>query len=372
MGEILDSYYVSDYSVTQYTDRTTEYLDELENMVDIWEIGNEINGDWLGTTSDVVQKMEGAYNLVKARNKPTALTLYYNKSCFYDHPENEMFTWVNANISNTLKQGLDYVLVSYYEDDCENVILTEAEWQDVFDSLHVIFPNAKLGMGECGTTDPNKKAAYMDRYYHMNITTPNYIGGYFWWYYLNDCVPKSKALWTTINDISCEYMPLAVTYLSPFHGLIRHDKIELFWETGTEINADAFIIERLSSNNHWEKIASVQAGQSNYHVTDTHPNNGMNFYRLQQIDFDGKSNYSEVISLYFNTEWIRIYPNPASTWIHIQDAHQRVRHIQIKNMLNQIILNERSSSKELNISNLPKGLYTLTIDNFFHQKLVIE
>jgi len=41
-------------------------------------------------------------------------------------------------------------------------------------------------------------------------------------------------------------------------------------------------------------------------------------------------------------------------------------------MLNQIILNKKSSSKELNISNLPKGLYTLTIDNFFHQKLVIE
>lgn len=112
MGELLDSYYIPDYSVKQYTDRTKEYLDEFENIVDIWEIGNEINGDWLGNTHEVVQKLEGAYTLVAARGKKTALTLYYNKSCFYNKPEYEMFTWANNNISEELRLGLDYVLVS--------------------------------------------------------------------------------------------------------------------------------------------------------------------------------------------------------------------------------------------------------------------
>lgn len=210
MGEILDSYYVPDYSVTQYLNRTTEYLDIFEDIVGIWEVGNEVNGDWLGSTSDVIQKIEGAYGLVKARGKKTELTLYYNRDCFYSKPEHEMFTWVHNNISDSVKQGLDYVLISYYEDDCEDVILTEAEWQEVFDSLHIIFPNSKLGMGECGTTISSKKAEYMNRYYNMHITTPNYIGGYFWWYYKSypdvDCVPKTKALWDTLNNISCDWV----------------------------------------------------------------------------------------------------------------------------------------------------------------------
>jgi hypothetical protein len=45
-------------------------------------VGNDINGEWLGTTPDVVAKMKGAYDLVKARGNRTALTLYYNHNCF--------------------------------------------------------------------------------------------------------------------------------------------------------------------------------------------------------------------------------------------------------------------------------------------------
>jgi hypothetical protein len=97
-----------------------------------------------------------------------------------------------------MKNGLDYVLVSYYEDDCNNY---QPNWQQVFDSLHVIFPNAKLGIGECGTTNANRKAEYITRYYTMNITTPNYIGGYFWWYYRQDCVPwNTKPLWQVLDN----------------------------------------------------------------------------------------------------------------------------------------------------------------------------
>lgn len=201
MGEILDSFYVKDYTVQQYIDRTEEYLDEFEGSVDIWEIGNEVNGDWLGTTADVVAKIEGAYAAVKARGLTTALNLYYNKSCFYDKPEHEMFTWVNANVSEEMKSGLDYVFFSYYEDDCENVVHTQAEWQQVFDALHTIFPNSKLGFGEVGTTINENKAEYMHRYYELDIQGDYFVGGYFWWYYKQDCVPKTTDLWSTLNTI---------------------------------------------------------------------------------------------------------------------------------------------------------------------------
>ena len=116
-----------------------------------------------------------------------------------------MFTWVYENLSDSMKQGLDYVLVSYYEDDCENDVLSNSEWQAVFDSLHQIFPNSRLGMGECGTLFESRKAEYMRRYYSMEITTPGYIRGYFWWYYQHDCVPKTKALWDTLDTIINEW-----------------------------------------------------------------------------------------------------------------------------------------------------------------------
>jgi hypothetical protein len=201
MGEIVDSFTMSSYSVQKYIDRTEAYLDEFEHDIDIWEIGNEVNGNWLGATADVVVKIEGAYSAVKARGLTTALNLYYNKSCLYNKQEYEMFTWVDANISEEMKNGLDYVFFSYYEDNCENVVHTQTEWQEVFDALHAIFPNAKLGFGEVGTEDPAKKAEYMHRYYELDIKGDYFVGGYFWWYYKQDCVPKTTELWNTLNDI---------------------------------------------------------------------------------------------------------------------------------------------------------------------------
>ncbi|MCI5145976.1 MAG: hypothetical protein D3923_10710, partial [Candidatus Electrothrix sp. AR3] len=200
MGEILDSAYVKDYSVDEYIERTNEYLNRFEGIVDIWEIGNEVNGDWLGLTTDVVKKIEGAYKEVKNRGLVAALNLYYNKPCVDTDSEYEMFNWVNANISDDMKDELDYVFFSYYEDDCNGVVHTQEEWQAVFDALHLIFPNSKLGFGEVGTKQCSKKAQYMNRYYHqLDIQGDYFVGGYFWWYYKQDCVPKTKKLWRTLE-----------------------------------------------------------------------------------------------------------------------------------------------------------------------------
>lgn len=197
MGELLDSYYVKDYSVAQYKARTDEYMNTLGGKVDIWEIGNEVNGEWLGHKDSVKAKINYAYNKANSLQYRTALTLYYNKDC-WENPQNEMFRWVNANISPEMKQGLTYVFVSYYEDDCNNL---QPDWQRVFDSLHVFFPNSKLGIGECGTNNAVLKETYLKRYYSMRITTPGYVGGHFWWYYRQDCVPwTTKPLWQVLES----------------------------------------------------------------------------------------------------------------------------------------------------------------------------
>ncbi|MGB5685618.1 MAG: hypothetical protein WBM35_07395 [Candidatus Electrothrix sp.] len=216
MGEILDSFFVKNYSVEEYIERTNEYLNRFDNLVDIWEIGNEVNGDWLGEPADVIAKIEGAYDAVKdKKERLAALNLYYNKGC-YKNENNEMFTWVQqANLSEEMRNGLDYVFFSYYEDDCGDKIYTQEEWQVVFDALHVIFPKAKLGFGEVGTKDADKKAEYMQRYYSLDIKGDYYVGGYFWWYYKQDAIPKTTELWSVLNTILLERESKSRGWLMP-------------------------------------------------------------------------------------------------------------------------------------------------------------
>lgn len=206
MGELLDSFYVAQYSLAEYDARAEEYLDAMADVVDIWEIGNEINGEWVCAenadactpeqTAAVVAKIQAAYDRVKARGEPAALTLYYNQDC-WSAPDNEMFAWAAANVPAAMKQGLDYVLVSYYEDDCNGL---QPDWPAVFAELRALFPGARLGVGECGTTDPDRKAEFVTRYYGMTIDDPGFVGGWFWWYFRQDMVPKTSPLWQVLDD----------------------------------------------------------------------------------------------------------------------------------------------------------------------------
>jgi hypothetical protein len=89
------------------------------------------------------------------------------------------------------------VLISYYEDDCEGL---QPDWSTVFPRLAALFPNSKVGFGEAGTKQADRKAEYMQRYYGTRVAHPAFIGGVFWWYFREDCVPATQPLWKVLND----------------------------------------------------------------------------------------------------------------------------------------------------------------------------
>jgi hypothetical protein len=196
MGELADSYYMKNYSVTEYRNMTRDYLDTLGSVVDIWEFGNEVNGEWLGKTEDVVTKITNAFDEIEKRRLVSALTLYYNEDC-WEKKDAEMFSWVKRNISSHIRKNVDYVLISYYEDDCNG---HQPDWKKVFAQLAALFPGSKMGFGEVGSKFDDKKQDYIKKYYSMQINQPRFIGGYFWWYFSQDMVPDSKPLWQTLNS----------------------------------------------------------------------------------------------------------------------------------------------------------------------------
>lgn len=74
--------------------------------------------------------------------------------------------------------------------------------------------------------------------------------------------------------------------------------VSLKWITASESNNSHFIIERSRNTNTIEEIARVEgAGYSNiirnYQTLDEKPLDGISYYRLKQIDFDGQFSYSE-------------------------------------------------------------------------------
>ena len=129
------------------------------------------------------------------------------------------------------------------------------------------------------------------------------------------CIPEQLTLtlalalitWCRFRRVVCLYLRLApsvaaaldVKWLS-FTGINNGNSNLLEWSTATEINNDHFDIERSSNGISFEKIGIVKgSGNSStplhYQAADNHPLGGNNYYRLRQIDIDGKYTYSVVI-----------------------------------------------------------------------------
>ncbi|WP_407988087.1 hypothetical protein [Kitasatospora sp. CMC57] len=204
MGLPMDSTEVADASLTEYHDRTAALLAKFGGKIDIWEIGNEVNGGWLGPAPTVTEKVADAYQQVVAAGGRTALTLYYNPNCSGD-PAHQMLPWTRANVPQEIRNGLDYVLVSYYEDDCNGYRPPLDEWNAVFTELTALFPHARVGFGENGTDEHaplDAKLEQLTHYYTLPVSAPRYLGGHFWWYYAEDMLPypPANALWTALSD----------------------------------------------------------------------------------------------------------------------------------------------------------------------------
>ena len=200
MGQPVDSSDMRRYSLDQYKSRFNEYLSAFGNQIEIWEIGNEVNGEWLGSASSVSAKIAAAYDIVKGAGKTTALTLHYNVGTDCPtYPINEMYSWVNTYVPARMKQGVDYVLFSYFPENCPEI---KPNWNTEFQKIGAIFPNSKVGFGELGYEQGTQaqKEALIKQYYPMTISHPRYVKGIFWWYFKEEMVPYTSHLWGVLNN----------------------------------------------------------------------------------------------------------------------------------------------------------------------------
>jgi len=94
----------------------------------------------------------------------------------------------------------------------------------------------------------------------------------------------------------------------------------LNWKTAAEFDNDYFDIEHSANSSNWQSIGKVkginQPGIQQYAFTDQSPNEGNNYYRFKQKDFDGKYSYSPVRLVKFTDEQkLQLMPNPARQYI---------------------------------------------------------
>ena len=176
--------------------------------------------------------------------------------------------------------------------------------------------------------------------------------------------------------------------LLAFTGQAIEHQVLLEWQTATEINNSHFDVEWSKDGVSFEKIGEVAGAGTTTEIqhyeflhtldmTDFENLSYLNlYYRLRQVDFDGKFEYTETINVTIqqsNNSTIKIYPNPALHYLKIESQNLIGEMVQIFSVNGQLVkeFQHEGLITNLPITNLPSGTYFVKMGKQV-KKLIIQ
>ncbi len=178
---------------------------------------------------------------------------------------------------------------------------------------------------------------------------------------------------TLITYTGATFLPVE---LSSFTGKVNNQTILLEWQTASEINNDYMVVERSGEGWQFSELGRVK-GQGTtledqfYEFIDEAPLEGINYYRLRQVDFDSTEEYSNVITVDMlkNQEGlnIQVFPNPSQEFIQIewnssfisQNNSLHLIKASTGQVIQQIDIPRANNQLVLSLDHLPAGLYII-------------
>jgi hypothetical protein len=174
----------------------------------------------------------------------------------------------------------------------------------------------------------------------------------------------------TVNWAPGNLMPVTFTY---FAGARNRNNVTLKWETATESANTGFEILRNTDNGGFSKVGFVSTkavdGNSNnrisYEFTDVNTSKGVTLYRLRQIDANGKSQLSQIVTVKGEgvKSSITVFPTPSTTGdVTVSVSGYEAYDAYLVDMTGRILKEyKRPATQNIKMSNLQSGMYVVKI-----------
>ena len=135
---------------------------------------------------------------------------------------------------------------------------------------------------------------------------------------------------------------------------------QLNWEVDNVVNNSHFEILKANDLNEFQSIGRVEDvnGQKHYQFSDRQTASQTSYYKIKQVDIDGKFSFSDIISVKSNFEPLALYPNPVrQNEAFTIESQQGYQIFDSKGML------LKSGTKKTIKMDLEKGVYFLKQNN---------
>jgi hypothetical protein len=174
--------------------------------------------------------------------------------------------------------------------------------------------------------------------------------------------------------------------LTNFSAEPKSKAVLVSWVTASEFNSQHFVVERSSNGRTFTGInTTLSRGNNNttiqYQFLDESPLNGISYYRLKQVDKDGKSAHSKVVAVNFaeDKNIMSVYPNPVTDRVQLTSSlSTSVVTLSLIGTEGVILMQAKGSISEVNrqlnlkLPSLSKGVYTLKVVTNNNENQVIR
>ena len=204
---------------------------------------------------------------------------------------------------------------------------------------------------------------------YVDDNLANLATGY---YYIDVTNGSSRIVTAPVWYTRSNNGPLPISF-SSFTAQKQNKIVKLNWTTEQELNSSYFIIERSADGRNWQNLASIAAaGNSSNHLEytayDNLPLNGTGYYRIKEVDKDGRIQVSVVKTVRFDLGYaIAVSPNPAKDFITVtmDKISNSTSTIQLFNAAGNMVFTQQTNLSKINIptSSFARGLYFIKIIN---------
>jgi 1,4-alpha-glucan branching enzyme len=170
-------------------------------------------------------------------------------------------------------------------------------------------------------------------------------------------------------------LPIELTF---FKGKAAGNTAILNWETAQEQNNAGFWLQRSLDGKNFSDLRFVKGfgttlTRQNYGYTDENLTKGNYYYRLRQQDFDGTESLSKTIAVQIDADDVKIgvFPNPTSGKVFLKNTTTELlfEPATLVDNLGRTVRQFDVLPNEIDLSELPKGVYILKIKGAHHKIL---
>ncbi len=258
-----------------------------------------------------------------------------------------IFTYRFIRIANQGSDGISNYSISIFDDQMnfiETVIFPTNAEGEVYPNWHITY-NGLTGLGNSCIDGGKDHIVVEDDAFTTIFENPN------------QCVKLA---------------PMPITYQNQPSAKLQNNLTHISWSVAIQLNNEKYIIEHSNPDSYREALTFSSIGQiagdgtnnetKHYDYIHTSPSIGNNYYRIKQVDYDGKYSYSDIASVRNdgNGETI-IYPNPATSELTITTSEPSS--MQIMDIYGRVLLKQDISEGQntINLSTIPTGILIFVV-----------